>query len=321
MSRVAVVTGSNKGIGFAIVKRLCEDFDGVVYLTSRSEHLGAAAVGKLKEQGLRPEYHQLDVTDRQSITKFRDHLQNKHGSIDILINNAGYASGYGNDSFEECKKVIDINYRGVLNVQEIIYPLIRRNGRVINVSSDCGHLSNVRNEEWIERLSKQDLNIEDVNEFVDWFLESKKNGTFKTSDFVEDGHIVAYRVSKVALCALTLIQQKELESRDISVNSLHPGFVRTDMTMKIGFCTADEAAETPVYLALHAPQSLRGAYVWHDGTTRDWHDHENALFFTLAFARSWLLTSLIANVKDYFAAWLSYLLDKLKRKPIANGAR
>ena len=48
-SKVAVVTGSNKGIGFAIVKKLCQKFDGVVYLTSRDEGRGKAAVAELEK--------------------------------------------------------------------------------------------------------------------------------------------------------------------------------------------------------------------------------------------------------------------------------
>ena len=51
--KVAVVTGSNKGIGLAIVRRLCKDFEGVVYLTARSRENGLAAVAKLEAEGIR----------------------------------------------------------------------------------------------------------------------------------------------------------------------------------------------------------------------------------------------------------------------------
>jgi carbonyl reductase 1 len=72
--KVAVVTGGNKGIGYAIVKGLCEKFGGVVYLTSRDVSRGEAAVAKLKELGYKPEFHQLDINDQSSITKLKDHL-------------------------------------------------------------------------------------------------------------------------------------------------------------------------------------------------------------------------------------------------------
>lgn len=303
---VAVVTGSNKGIGLAIVKLLCQRYDGVVYLTSRDEKRGRDAVEELKKLGLHPEYHQLDVTDRESVIKFRDHIKNKHGGLDILINNAAMANSVINKGYQEDKNIIEINYKGVLTVQELIFPLIRNNGRVLNISSDCGHLSNIRNKYWIDRLSRKDLKVDDINEFVEWFLESSKNGTFNTEDIVDNGSVAAYRVSKVALCALTIIQQRELEDRNISVNSMHPGFVRTDMTFGVGMFTADEAAETPVYLVLDAPQSLKGAYVWYDRRVLDWYDYKADYYFTISFARSWIFASMFANFKYYLGKILGW---------------
>lgn len=85
------VTGGNKGIGFAIVKGLCKKFEGLVYLTARDVSRGEAAVAELKKLGFSPVFHQLDITNKTSIEKFRKHLQEKHGGLDILINNAAIA--------------------------------------------------------------------------------------------------------------------------------------------------------------------------------------------------------------------------------------
>lgn len=277
--KVAVVTGSNKGIGFAIVEGLCKRFDGVIYLTSRDEDKGKAATAKLKKRDSdNPHFHQLDVSDKESVIRFRDFIKQKHGGIDILINNAGVVAPL-NNNYENCKNVIDINYGGILNAQEYLFPLLRDNARVLNISSDCGHLSNLRNMDWIKRLSKKDLSKTDIDDFVNWFLESVKKGTFKRSDFADGGTIPSYRVSKVALSALTMVQQKELEPRGISVNSIHPGLVSTDMTMHIGFLTPDEAAETPVDLVLDAPPSLKGKYIWYNGEIVDWFDYKSDRYF------------------------------------------
>jgi short-subunit dehydrogenase len=73
------------------VKGLCEKFGGVVYLTSRDVSRGEAAVAKLKELGYKPEFHQLDINDQSSITKLKDHLSQKHGGFDLLVNNAAIA--------------------------------------------------------------------------------------------------------------------------------------------------------------------------------------------------------------------------------------
>ncbi|XP_053604897.1 carbonyl reductase [NADPH] 1-like [Plodia interpunctella] len=274
--RVAIVTGSNKGIGFAIVKGLCNRFDGVVYLTSRNEAMGIAAVKDLNDLGLKPNYHQLDVADKDSVRKFRDHIKEKHGRIDILVNNAGIVLGTG---YEDCKKTIDINYGGIKNVEELLFPLLVENARVLHISSDCGHLSNVKHPEWIKRLSSKDLTRSDIDEFVNWFLNSVRDGTFKRSYIADFGSIAAYRVSKVAVSALTILQQKEVESRNICVNSVHPGLVSTDMTMGIGVLSQDESAKTPLYLVLDAPGTIKGAYVWYDGSIVDWFDHKTDYYF------------------------------------------
>ncbi|KAJ8729770.1 hypothetical protein PYW08_001351 [Mythimna loreyi] len=280
MVKVAVVTGSNKGIGFGIVKGLLKRFDGVVYLTSRDDGRGKAAVAKLNELGLKPEYHQLDVTDRESVIRFRDHIKEKYGGLDILINNAAVANTenfYNN--YEECKTVIEINYLSILTIQELLFPLVRENGRILNISSDCGHLSNIRNIYWVKRLSKKDLKVEDINDFVNWFLEGIKEENFNYDDIADEGTVASYRVAKVALSAITILQQKELASKNISVNSMHPGFVQTDMTLGVGFYDIDQAAETPIYLVLDAPDSLKGAYVWYDRKVLDWYDYRADYFF------------------------------------------
>ncbi|CAH0404533.1 unnamed protein product [Chilo suppressalis] len=280
MTKVAVVTGSNKGIGFAIVKGLLKRFKGVVYLTARDDAKGRAAVEELNKVGLQPAYHQLDVTDRESVTTFRDYIREQHGGIDILINNAAVANTVSlYNSYEDNKYVVDVNFFSVLTIQEILYPLVRDNGRILNVSSDCGHLSNVRNSYWIQRLSSKELTVKDIIEFVNWFLEGVKGGTFNYDDIADGGTLAGYRIAKVALCALTIVQQNDLASRNISVNSMHPGFVKTDMTVGRGFYDVDQAAETPLYLILEAPQDLKGAYVWYDRRVLDWYDYKADYYF------------------------------------------
>ncbi|KAG6455153.1 carbonyl reductase [NADPH] 1-like [Manduca sexta] len=279
-TKVAVVTGANKGIGFGIVKLLLLRYDGVVYLTSRDETRGKEAVTKLEALGLFPLYHQLDIADRDSILRFRDHIEKTHGGIDILINNAGVSAGLEVDStYEEAKYVIDINYFSILTIKELLFPLLRDDARVLNISSDCGHLSNVKNKYWVQRLSQKDLKVEDVNEFVNWYLDSKKNGTFNREDIADGGTVASYRVAKVALSAVTIIHQKELKGTNISVNSMHPGLVRTGMTGEVGFYSIDDAAKVPVDLVLDAPETLRGAYVWYDGKVLDWYDYNADYYF------------------------------------------
>ena len=83
-SRYAVVTGANKGIGFAICKQLASNGVSVV-LTARDEKRGVEAVEKLKELGHPVVFHQLDVTDPKSITSLADFIRNQFGKLDILV--------------------------------------------------------------------------------------------------------------------------------------------------------------------------------------------------------------------------------------------
>lgn len=270
-NKVAVVTGSNKGIGYAIVEELCRRGVGVVYLTARDVKRGQDAVDSLKKKGYKPVFHQLDVTDENSVKEFAGYLKQQHGGLDILINNAGViTSNFTKTTYDDSKYVININYFSIFNIQKHIFPVLKDNARIINVSSDCGHISNLRNKYWIDRLTKDDITVDDVNAFVNWFLESVKNNTLNEADF-EETPLLAYRISKVALCAVTRLQQKEL-GRGISINSLHPGFVKTNMTNNAGDLTMEESSAAPVYLALDADQSLKGKYIWFDKSERNWAD-------------------------------------------------
>lgn len=88
---VALVTGANKGIGFAITRDLCRKFSGDVVLAARDEERGQTAVQKLQAEGLSPRFHQLDIDDPQSIRALRDFLRKEYGGLNVLVNNAGIA--------------------------------------------------------------------------------------------------------------------------------------------------------------------------------------------------------------------------------------
>ncbi|KAM7322323.1 hypothetical protein ACRRTK_019164 [Alexandromys fortis] len=88
-NHVALVTGGNKGIGFAITRDLCQKFSGDVVLTARNQARGQAAVQQLQAEGLNPRFHQLDIDDLHSIRAIRDFLLKEYGGLDVLVNNAG----------------------------------------------------------------------------------------------------------------------------------------------------------------------------------------------------------------------------------------
>ncbi|XP_057663076.1 carbonyl reductase [NADPH] 1-like [Diorhabda carinulata] len=269
--KVAVVTGGNKGIGYGIVKGLCERFDGVVYLTARDSERGKAAVSKLeKEHNLKPVFRQLDITDQNSVDNFKEFIKKEHGGLDILINNAAIAFKVSapEPMSVQAKETIRVNYFGTIRVCDALFPLLRNNAKVVNVSSSAGHLYRIPSEEIRREFSKKDLTVSELNKLVEKFVKAAENG--KT---VEDGWgSSTYVVSKVAVSALTNIQQKmfdeEVPNRNISVNSVHPGYVNTDMTSHKGPLSIEEGAKSSLFAALDA--NLKGKYIWYDCKVVDW---------------------------------------------------
>jgi len=277
--KVAVVTGGNKGIGYAIVKGLCKRYDGKVYLTARDEGRGNAAVDKLKQLGLNPVFHQLDINDGDSITKFRDHVKSTDGGIDVLINNAAIA--FKNDATEpfseQAEVTVKVNYFNTLHVCDILFPILRPHARVVNLSSSAGHLSRIPSPELRAKFSSPTLTIEKLNELINQFVTDSKEGKHVETGWGNS----AYVVSKVGVTALTIIQQRnfdnEPEKRDISINCVHPGYVDTDMTSHKGPLTIEEGAIAPLYLALD-PHGLRGQYVWNNSKVVDWYASSAPVF-------------------------------------------
>ncbi|XP_075981430.1 carbonyl reductase [NADPH] 1-like [Anticarsia gemmatalis] len=265
--KVAVVTGSNKGIGFATVRGLCKRFDGVVYLTSRDVGRGKKAVEELNKEGLKPEYHQLDVTDQKSLETFRDHIKSKYEGIDVLINNAAIA--YKHAATEpvavQAEDTLRINYFSLLNTCDILFPLLKNGARVVNLSSSLGHLSSIPSLELRKKFKDENLTIPELNKLLQSYVDAAKQGTQ-----LEEWGDSSYAVSKVGVSALSNIQQRLLASRNIKVNSVHPGYVDTELTSHKGPLTIDEGAVAPLYLALDADDSIQGKFVWYNKEVVDW---------------------------------------------------
>ncbi|CAH2099022.1 unnamed protein product [Euphydryas editha] len=265
--KVAVVTGANKGIGFAIVRGLCKRFDGTVYLTSRDEKRGRDAVAALENEGLHPKYHQLDITNPQSLKAFHDYIKEKYGHIDILVNNAAisFKSNATEPVAVQAEETLRVNYFSVLSTCEILFPLLRNGARVVNISSSAGHLSKIPSEKLRQKFQDPNLTVSELSDLMNQYIAAAKQGTQ-----VEEWGNSSYAVSKVGLTALTKIHQRMLNDRDIKVNAVHPGYVDTDMSSHMGPLSIDEGAQAPLFLALDAPDSVKGEYVWFDKRIVSW---------------------------------------------------
>jgi len=245
-ARVAVVTGSNKGIGLAIVKELCSKFDGDVYLTARDESRGIAAMKNLNQLGLKAKFHQLDIDDEASVLKLRDFLTANYGGLDVLVNNAAI-SEMTDVTEETANATLRTNFYSTKRACKILFPILRPHARVVNMSSCMGHISMIRGTrkapmELKERFSSRNLTEEELCKLVEEYLDAVKTGNLAKLGWP---HIFgpSYTISKIAISALTRIQQREfdLDSReDLVVNSVHPGYIKTDMTFNKGPLSVEE---------------------------------------------------------------------------------
>ncbi|CAI9101752.1 OLC1v1039159C1 [Oldenlandia corymbosa var. corymbosa] len=290
--RYAVVTGSNKGIGFEIVRQLASHGITVV-LTARDEKRGLEAVQKLKESdGFSDDillFHQLDVSDSSSVASLAEFIKNKFGRLDILVNNAGVAgveadaeamkAAAGGESrdpkwdkwdalqssltktYESTVQCFEINYFGTRRMIEAFIPLLQRSQSpiVVNVSSTVGLLKNVNNE-WAKGILSDvdNLTEERVDEVVNAFLKDFKEGNIEANGW--PATFSAYTVSKVIVNAYTRVAAKK--HKDIKINCVCPGYIKTDLNFQTGMLTPAEGAESIVRLALlpeDGPSVVTGA--------------------------------------------------------------
>jgi NAD(P)-dependent dehydrogenase (short-subunit alcohol dehydrogenase family) len=234
--KVALVTGANKGIGFEIAKQLAQA-DVHTIIGARSPERGAAAVQELASQGLELTCVQLDTGDEASIAAAAATISENHGRLDILVNNAGIANW--NDgvpsraSLAAVREVLETNFVGTLAVTQAMLPLLHKSsaGRIVNLSSALGSLT--------------------------------MNGD-PTSPYY-DAKLIGYNASKAALNMLTVQLNAELRDSPIVVNSVSPGFVKTDLTGGAGNLTPAEAATTPVRFALLDDDAVSGGFFDVDG--------------------------------------------------------
>ena len=118
---------------------------------------------ELEGLSLKPLYHQLDITDKKSIETFRDHLVEKHGGLDVLVNNAGMAyKGASTAPFSEQAEItIKCNFLGTLSVCDVLFPILKPNAKVVHVSSQSALSAFSRlSESWKTKFQAENLTME-----------------------------------------------------------------------------------------------------------------------------------------------------------------
>ncbi|HUY52420.1 MAG TPA: SDR family oxidoreductase [Streptosporangiaceae bacterium] len=235
--RIALVTGANKGIGFEIARQLGEH-GAVILVGARDEVRGKQAAESLAARGITAAPLRLDVTDGACIADAAREIGQRHGRLDVLVNNAGIGGSFTGPPSEvttgQMREVYETNVFGVVAVTNAMLPLLRRSaaGRIVNMSSDLGSLT---------------LNEGPEAAFAHF-------------------NLIAYQSSKTALNAITLAYAKELRDAGIKVNAANPGFTATDLTNHRGPRTPGQAAAIAVRLARLGPDGPTGTSQDDNGT-------------------------------------------------------
>lgn len=226
-TRIALVSGANKGIGLEIVRQLARAGVKPV-LGSRDAERGHAAVARLAAEGLDVPMVLLDVDDETGPSRAVAEVGRTFGRCDILINNAailidgpgGFQASLFDLTGTTARRTFETNVLGPLRLIQAVTPLMREKGygRIVNISSGAGQL-----------------------------------------DHMSSG-FPAYRMSKSALNALTRIAAAELAADNIKVNAVCPGWVRTDMGGPEADRSVEVGAATPVWLALLSDDGPTGGF-------------------------------------------------------------
>jgi NAD(P)-dependent dehydrogenase (short-subunit alcohol dehydrogenase family) len=225
MKKVALVTGSNRGIGHEIVKQLAEK-DFSVVLTARDPKTGQNTAEGFRKSGRDVRFHELDVTSQKSIEKIMSFIDKEFGRLDVLVNNAGIFPDRSSDEspltikIETIQKGLETNLFGPIRFCQLAIPIMRKNkyGRIINISSGMGQLSEMA------------------------------------------GGSLAYRISKTALNAVTKVFAFEVDGQNILINSVCPGWVKTDMGGAGAEKSVEDGADTIVWLATMPDGSPSGGF-------------------------------------------------------------
>ncbi len=241
-SRIAVVTGSNRGIGREVCRQLAAAKMRVI-LTARDEAKAAEAAAALSGAG-DVEHAALDVTDEDSVGALVALLRARYGEIDVLVNNAGVAL----DGFdvEVVRATLAVNLFGAMAVTDEVLraELLRPGGAIVMVSSGMGELSCISEPALQRRLLEPSLTREGLRQLVQEFVAAVADGTHEARGWPSS----AYRVSKVALNAYTRVLARELGDA-ANVNAVCPGWVRTDMGGASASRSVEEGARGVVWAA------------------------------------------------------------------------
>lgn len=262
-SKTIVITGSNKGLGFGILRILAQK-DPHKYqfiMAVRSVERGQQAVKELAKElegiDAQIDVHELDITKTSSIDAFVEWINEKYRFIDCLFNNAGVMIKTDKFNIDVVEETFATNVNGTIDLTEKMIPYVKEDGKIIFMGSRLGLLSFLQSQSLQDQFLSNELSIDGLQKMVTDFKEAVKEGDYAKYGWIEK----PYYVSKMFIntYARLLAKTKEMLSQNIQVYAASPGYVKTDMTSNDADRTIEEGADTPVWL-VELPWELKMDY-------------------------------------------------------------
>lgn len=235
--RIAVVTGGNRGIGFEICRRLGRAGWHVV-LCARDARAGNEAVESLEAAGASIELRRVDVARGEHARALGQYLFDSHGRVDLLVNNAGVMIETSREHGRRSADILEVSPQTLMEV--------------FNINT----LGAVRISQALVPLMSEGARIVNVSSGLGALNEM-------------DGGWAGYRMSKAALNALTRILNDRVKDRGILVNSVCPGWVRTDLGGPKAPVSPEEAAAGIVWVGTSQEVTTGGGF-YRDRAPIDW---------------------------------------------------
>lgn len=227
---VVLITGSNKGIGFEIVRRFAENnYNECIILTARNEKNGLEALNKIKNAfpQAKIEFYKLDINENDAGLKTANYIKQKHGQLSILINNAAIAYPVFSTAptSEQSKVTCQTNYFATKEfiLQMLVNGAIATGGRVLICASVVSDMAIVKCQEDVQNLVRGSFdNINDIDNMANDFIKLAQ-----TNDHESKYANSSYAMSKIFIRAFCEILTKNY--KNYKFYSYCPGWCQSDM--------------------------------------------------------------------------------------------
>jgi carbonyl reductase 1 len=278
MSKIAIVTGANQGLGFALAEGLARQLapEDVVYLTGRDPDRVRAAAARIAGMRAQVRGEVVDVRDGAAVSAFADAIASRHGGVDVVFSNAAARLRPATPWAELVGPFVDTNNLGATRMLRAFDPLLRAGGRLLVVASDFGSLRRLP-ARLHDRFDTEAMTIDDVDATMLAWRDAVIDGHAREEGW-PDWINIPSKVGQVAAVRVLARERRAADAHDGTlVAAICPGLVDTEASRPWfedmdGAQTPAEAAVAPLRVALDraTDPSFYGELVQF-GTVIPWH--------------------------------------------------